>query len=155
MPGASFTRKLLRTILLCRYYDCHICKFVVLFSTIKHPRRRRTQVITSSARPLATDKNYCLLTNHRQPLNRAVMFQFGVGDEDKDLIAVFVVSNDEDESAQMELQAKMNQVTFNYYLRALSSFFKKCANPGLFFHLLPSFQTQITIFTTNNCEKMS
>ena len=83
------------------------------------------------------------------------MFQFGVGDEDKDLIAVFVVSNDEDESAQLELQAKMNQVTFNYYLRALSSFFKKCANPGLFFHLLPSFQTQITIFTTNNCEKMS
>ena len=60
------------------------------------------------------------------------MFQFGVGDEDKDLIAVFVVSNDEDESAQMELQAKMNQVTFNYYLRALSSFFKKCANHGLF-----------------------
>ena len=33
--------------------------------------------------------------------------------------------------------------------------FKKWANPGLFFYLFSSFQTHITIFTTNKCEKMS
>ena len=34
-------------------------------------------------------------------------------------------------------------------------FFKKWANPGLFFVYFWSFQTNITIFTTNICEKMS
>ena len=34
-------------------------------------------------------------------------------------------------------------------------FFKKWANPGLFFVYLRSFQANITIFTTNICEKMS
>ena len=42
------------------------------------------------------------------------MFQFGVGDEDKDLIAVFVVSNDEDESAQMECSA------WDFYLASIA-----------------------------------
>ena len=31
----------------------------------------------------------------------------------------------------------------------------KMANPGLFFVYFRSFQTNITIFTTNTCEKMS
>ena len=34
-------------------------------------------------------------------------------------------------------------------------FFKKWANPGLFFVYFWSFQTNNTIFTTNQCEKMS
>ena len=34
-------------------------------------------------------------------------------------------------------------------------FFKKWANLGLFFVYFRSFQTNITIFTTNICEKMS
>ena len=32
-------------------------------------------------------------------------------------------------------------------------FLKKWANPGFFFNLFSSFQTHITIFTTNKCEK--
>ena len=34
-------------------------------------------------------------------------------------------------------------------------FLKKWANPSLFFVYFRSFQTSITIFTTNICEKMS
>ena len=34
-------------------------------------------------------------------------------------------------------------------------FFKKWANPGLFFVYFWSFQTNNTIFTANQCEKMS
>ena len=34
-------------------------------------------------------------------------------------------------------------------------FLKKWANPGHFFIYFRSFQTNITIFTTNQCEKMS
>ena len=40
------------------------------------------------------------------------MFQFGVGDNDTDLIAVFVVFDDDDEAARQELQAKKHQVTY-------------------------------------------
>ena len=36
-----------------------------------------------------------------------------------------------------------------------ASFFKKWANPGLFFVYFRSFQINNTIFTTNQCEKMS
>ena len=35
------------------------------------------------------------------------------------------------------------------------SFFKKMGQPRPLFHLFSSFQTHITIFTTDKCEKMS
>ena len=47
--------------------------------------------------------------------------------------------------------------TFRHNMKVFQPyFFKKCANPGLFFNYFWSFQTNIvTIFTTNQCEKMS
>ena len=41
-----------------------------------------------------------------------------------------------------------------FFERTIIIFFKKWANPGLFFVYLLSFQTNNTIFTTNQCEKM-
>ena len=45
----------------------------------------------------------------------------------------------------------------NCYLEnaIMKVFFKKMGNPQPLFHLLLSFQSNITIFTTNKCEKMS
>ena len=37
----------------------------------------------------------------------------------------------------------------------MTQLFFKWANPGFFFHSSPSFQTNNTFFTTNQCEKMS
>ena len=53
----------------------------------------------------------------------------------------------------------MMGVPNNYFqVQHMESYFfflKKWANPGLFFVYFQSFQTNITIFTTNICEKMS
>ena len=50
----------------------------------------------------------------------------------------------------------LQQLVHSTYLLKLSSRLqrsKKCADPGLFFIYFQSFQSNITIFTTNQCEK--
>ena len=43
---------------------------------------------------------------------------------------------------------------FNYFIKSDQNTFFKWANPGLFFIYIQSFQTNNTIYTTNQCKNV-